>query len=242
MILRGEAFPGASVTLMEIDVFSSLPDDVIKVLSNQCQWRRYRARQPVLSYQDTACEAFFVKSGRVRITYFSALGREIALGDVGQGGMFGEISALDGRPRSADVVALTDTLIAVMPGVVFREMLHQHASVAEAVLLHLAALVRSTTERIYELSTLPVPYRVQAEILRLGRQNTDGPNRAVIVPAPKHNEIASRVSANREAVTREFGALRQAGLLQHLDHALVIPDMDRLRRHFSRGLGAQPNG
>jgi CRP-like cAMP-binding protein len=142
--------------------------------------------------------------------------------------MFGELSAIDGRPRSADVVALTDSLVASMPSPVFWETLRRHESVTAATLQRLAVLVRLMTERVIELSTLPVPHRIQAEMLRLARNHAQGRKIAIIAPAPTHSAIASRVSTNREAVTRELGELGRAGLLVRRRDALIVPDVDTL--------------
>jgi hypothetical protein len=67
-------------------------------------------------------------------------------------------------------------------------------------------------------------------LLRLAREAGVEGNTAVIQPAPKHSDLASKVSTYREQVTRELSAMVKQGLLQRRDGALVIPDVARLER------------
>ena len=64
--------------------------------------------QIILGYQDDSREVFFVVRGQVRVTFFSECGREVSFRDLPAGEMFGELSAIDGLPRSCTVVALTE--------------------------------------------------------------------------------------------------------------------------------------
>jgi CRP-like cAMP-binding protein len=85
-------------------------------------------------------------------------------------------------------------------------------------------------ERVIELSTLGVQNRIHAELLRLAADAGVLDNTARLSPAPTHAEIASRVSTNREQVTREFSALARGGLLRKERNALVVLDVARLQR------------
>jgi CRP-like cAMP-binding protein len=154
----------------------------------------------------------------------------VSFRDIGAGDFFGEVAAIDGAPRSADVVALESTLLAAMPPAVFRRLLREEPAVAERMLLRLVGLVRALSERVIDLSTLGVQNRIHAELLRLAREAGISGNAARIDPAPKHTEIASRVSTYREQVTRELSALVKLGVLERGEHALVVRDVAALER------------
>ena len=171
---------------------------------------------------------FFVVQGQVRVTFFSACGREVSFRDLPSGETFGELSAIDGLPRSCTVVALTDTMIAVMPASLLWELLRAHESVNACVLRRLTRLVRALSERVIEFSTLTVRKRLQVELLRLAREATPGKKRAVIFPAPTHAKFATRVSSHREAVTRGLGELARAGIIEKRYGTLVIRDVEAL--------------
>jgi CRP-like cAMP-binding protein len=105
-------------------------------------------------------------------------------------------------------------------------------------LQRLAGLVRGLSERVIDLSTLGVQNRIHAELLRLAREAGVAGNTARIEPAPKHVDIAGRVSTYREQVTRELSALVKAGIVERGEHALVIRDLARLERLVQEVRGA----
>jgi CRP/FNR family transcriptional regulator, cyclic AMP receptor protein len=152
----------------------------------------------------------------------------VSFRDLPAGEMFGELSAIDGLPRSCSVVALTDTLVAVMSASLFWDLLRGHESVNAYILRRLTRLVRVLSERVVEFSTLTVQQRIQAELLRLARETAPGQKCAVIVSAPTHGELASRLSTHREAVTRGLGELARAGIIEKRRGGLVIRNVEAL--------------
>ncbi len=227
----------ASETLSGIELFKSLPAPDIAALVKRCQWRRYGAGQEIVGHLDDTKDVYFIVTGAVRVTVFSLSGKEVAFRDMRVGESFGELAAIDGGPRSANVAALADSLIASMPANVFTQTLASHPEVAGAVMRHLTRLVRRLSDRVFEISTLAVRNRIHAELLRLARRNMDDDNTARISPAPTHADIASRVSTHREAVTREFNALTRAGLIGRKSGAIVIRDVAALARMVEEVLG-----
>ena len=119
---------------------------------------------------DIGCEVYFVVAGTLRITAAVGRGRRIIFHDIAVGEVFGEHSAIDGHERLADVRALRESLIASMPGEVFRSIVSSHASVRERLLQRLARSVRELTERLLELGAQPVQRRVRNAQRWRGRQ------------------------------------------------------------------------
>jgi CRP-like cAMP-binding protein len=226
--------------LANFEIFQGLPDEVVETYSKQCLWRRYDAHQTLIEHEDTSRNVFFISFGRARVTHFSASGREISFRDLGPGEIFGEIAAIDGLPRSVSVVALTKMMVAVMPPGVFLELLRRYDQSATAMMLQLTRLIRCLSERVVEFSTFRVQHRIHAELLRLAWKSSPGQKTAVIFPAPTHNDIATRISTHREAVTRELGNLCRAGLLEQRRGSLFILDVDKLSRRHCHGNSGAP--
>lgn len=217
-------------TLFGIDIFRTLSPDDSRAVASRCHWHRYAAGQQILSHQDTSTEVYFIVGGKVRVTLCSPSGREVTFRDLGSGQMFGDLSAIDGRARSANVVALVDSLVAAMPASAFREVRHRYPEVGEAVLQETVSLVRHLSERVFEFGALGVKNRIHAELLRLASEHMRDERSAEIRPAPLHADIASRVSTHREAVSRELSELQRAGLVERRAGALIIHDVPRLAR------------
>lgn len=215
---------------MRVRLLDGLPKPAVAQLAQQCRWRRIAATQRVISREAQDQDVYLIVAGRVRVTSFSASGRQVTYRDIAAGDWFGDFAAIDGMPRSADVDALEDSVVAVMSPAVFRNLLHAHPDACERVLRRLVGSVRDLTERIFDLSTLGVQNRVHAELLRLGKQMGVKANAARIDPVPTHAEIASQVGTYREQVTREISAMVKQGLIQRSGRALVIPDVARLEK------------
>ena len=195
-----------------------------------CRWRRYGADEQIIDHESESSDLCFVVEGRVRVVNYSASGREITLDDIAAGEYFGELAAIDGQPRSANVMSLKSTLIATLPRAQFRELVETHPKLGFQIMERLASMVRHSTERIMNLSTLAANNRVLTELLREARANMSGANEASISPIPVHGDLASRISTTRETVARVFGDLTRQGVLVRTKKALVVKDVARLAR------------
>jgi CRP/FNR family transcriptional regulator, cyclic AMP receptor protein len=222
--------PPSGLRLGGVTLLEGLAPERLHALARECAWRNYGRAQQILSRDAATTDVYLIVAGRVRATTFSSEGREVAFRELAAGDYFGEVSAIDGQPRSADVFALEDTLVASMPPCTFRSLLEHEPVVAERVLRRLAHLVRDLSERVIHMSTLSVAERVCAELLRLAGDSGFTGNVARLKPGPRHADIASRVGTYREQVTRELSALVRAGVLEREPDALVIRDVGMLAR------------
>lgn len=220
----------SSLGLRSIALLEGLAPERLAAIARECAWRNYEAGQHIISRDAGDRDVYLIVSGRARVTTYSAAGRQVTFRDFGAGEHFGEVAAIDGMPRSADVVALESALVGSLPRAAFGRLLRDEPAVAERLLRDLAALVRQLSERVIDLSTLGVHQRLYAEVLRLAREAGVRGNRARIEPAPKHAELASQVSTYREQVTRELSALARAGVLGKDGRALVVLDVARLEK------------
>lgn len=193
-----------------------------------CAFNRYSSQEQIIDRDSESRDVFFVVEGRVRVVLYSLSGREVTLDDLESGNYFGQLAALDGHPRSASVMALESTLVATMRPTHFMNMLAEHPSIAMKVMLEFTRIIRASTDRIMDLSTLGANNRVHAELLRQARVVGTDENVARITPIPVHSDIASRVSTTRETVARVLNDLARKKLVERQKNALVILDVDRL--------------
>jgi CRP-like cAMP-binding protein len=225
----------ANRALLGIELFKDLSDGERDAVAAQCRWRNYFVDQLVIGHKDPSTDVYFIATGRVRVTVFSPKGKEVSFRDLGAGASFGELAAFDGRPRSANVVALGDTLLGSMPAETLRAVLTEHPKVADRMMSYLADLVRKLSDRVVEFSVLAVKNRIHAELLRLAREHGIDDNAALISPSPTHAVIATRISTHRERVTRELAQLARDGVIKRRRGALEVLDIDRLSRLVEAG-------
>lgn len=179
---------------------------------------------------DDSGNVCLVVEGSVRVVNHSLGGREISFDDIPAGGFLGELSAIDGQPRSATVEALEDTLCAFVSPTVFFDLIAANRELTRSLLLRMVKIIRRSTDRIMDLSTLGANNRVHAELLRLAKNNLKRDNTAEITPMPVHGDIAARVSTTRETVARVLSDLARDGIVERRPNALVISNFKALER------------
>jgi CRP-like cAMP-binding protein len=117
----------------------------------------------------------------------------------------------------------------LLPRAEFEALLDASPGFALALLRHLSGSLRRVTERVFELSTMLVRDRLLRELLRRARDGAEpGADRAELSPAPTHLDLASRIGANREAVSREMSRLSAAGVIKRRGRRLEVPSLARL--------------
>src|SRR5258706_3323484 len=213
----------ALLGLQKVDLFKGLDGASLREIALQCKWTRCKRNDYVIRRQATDRDVYFVIAGMVRVTAAAGRGRKIILRDVAAGDMVGEHSAIDGRARFADVVAVRESFLASMPPEAFRAILANHPSVRERLLRRLSCSVRELADRLLELGAPRVAQLGPAEVVRLARgvQSPSSSRRQAsrLARAPTHYEIASPVGTSREEVTREFSRLARQGLVERQGRA-----------------------
>lgn len=223
--------------LRRVNILSGLPVQSFEHLAKTCSWREYAAGEEICGYQDQLTDVLFLLAGKARVIIYSAEGKAVLFVDLAPATMFGEIAAIDGKPRSASVEALEPCSVASLPTRKFQELLIIEPSVALATLRHLTAEVRRLSERIFEFSTMVVQNRIQAELIRLANEGQKSNGQILLVPAPSLSDIANRISTHREAVSREISRLASLGLLRRDRDGLRITDLDGLKGLLERARG-----
>ncbi|WP_439816185.1 Crp/Fnr family transcriptional regulator [Zavarzinia sp. CC-PAN008] len=203
-------------------------------IEQACRWHRFGAGEQILNRESESRDVFFVVEGKVQVVNFSLSGREIAYGSIASGGYFGELSAIDGEPRSASVVAQTECLLASLAPDLFVSLLMRHPSIALSVIEKMARIIRICDDRIMDLSTLGAHQRVYVELLRLAKPDPLRPDSWMIWPVPTQASIAGLASTTRETVARVIGQLQASGIVQRKHKTLYLRDMDKLRRLSER--------
>lgn len=230
-------FEPSAETLLGISLFQSLDHDQRAALAGRCRGWRYPARHEIIRHADRTDEVYFLVAGRVRATLLSRSGREVAFRDMEPGAVFGDLSAIDGQPRGANVITLAQSTVLCMTSAAFHEALAAHPPMMSAMMRELSQLVRRLSDRVVEFSTLGVDNRIHAELLRLAKQRPRQGNTVEISDPPTHADIASRVATRRESVSKEIGHLADQGLVERRPGALVLRDLERLEAMVDEAMG-----
>lgn len=202
----------------------------------RCRWRRFEVDEILVDFDDLSTDVYFIMAGEVRILIRTQSGKEVILAEMRGGELFGELAAIDGIKRSANVTALTRGEVCIMPAGVFREIVFAAPPVADRLLRLLAKRVRDLSGRIMEHSVLDLRHRLYSELLRLSSPRAGSDGERVVTPPPFHHVLAARIGCRREQVTREFTTLSQEGLVDRTRGALVIRRPEVLQQRIAQAL------
>jgi CRP/FNR family transcriptional regulator, cyclic AMP receptor protein len=225
-----------SNTLAQIPLFKSLDEATLKAFDSRVRWARFEESELVIDYDDATNDVYFIVSGQVRVLYRTITGKEVILAEPGAGQFFGELSAIDGVGRSANVTALNRSQMCIMPGPVFMDLVTSAPSVCRQILTILASRIRFLNTRLAEHSFLQTTHRLYAELIRLSQPRSGHPSQRVVSPPPFHHDLAARIGCRREAVSRELSALEKEGLVEKTRGALALLDPDELNKRISAAL------
>lgn len=220
-------------TLCSIPLFSSMDAGLGEQYAKSCIWKEYNEHELVIDEDDETRDLRCVINGKVRIISRIAVGKEVILGEMGDGEYFGEIAAIDDETRSATVTTLTRTKLCIVPQKIFHQILCDSKEVNFAVLRVLTQRVRTLNFRLAEQSFLQAKHRLYAEILRLSKPRMGHEGQRSISPPPIQRELAERIGTRREVASRELNALEKQGIILKTRGALVLIDVPELQRRIS---------
>ena len=192
---------------------------------------RFRRGQALFTEGDLAERVFIIERGWVMISSIAPSGREIVLGIRGPGDVIGDLSALDGAPRSASALAVGDVEATVAPGSTLTRALTDPAT-AKELLRILAVRLRDSDRKRLEFAALDTLGRVAWRLQELGERFGQESSEGIEVDLPLSQEqLASWCGASREATVKALAALRSLGCITTGRRSVLIRDLEALRRH-----------
>ncbi|MCB1385481.1 MAG: Crp/Fnr family transcriptional regulator [Nitratireductor sp.] len=221
--------------LTEIPLFKSMTKEQAARYGRSCSWRDYGEHELVIDIEDESTDVRFIVTGSVRIIIRMAVGKEVILSEMNEGSYFGEISAIDNSPRSANVTTLTRSRICTMPASTFRAILREVPEVAMEILTLMANRIRSLNMRLAEHSFLQAKHRLYSELLRLSKPRAANATHRIVSPPPTQRELAERIGTRREVVSRELNSLERQGHIQKARGGIIILNVGELQHRISEG-------
>ena len=140
--------------LQQVSLFASQDDETLQLLEAKLRKCAFKQGQAILGQNDPGADLYLIQSGHVAVHIIAQNGEKIRLRTMGPGECFGELSLLDGSPRSADVSADSDCQLLALSRDDFLAFFSTHPRVAEALIGLLAGRVRHLTERMQRAGLL----------------------------------------------------------------------------------------
>jgi len=214
--------------------FMGLPEPARLALWPLLRLRRLNDGQPVFLRGESGGGWFGVVDGALQVSGSSADGKRVTLALLEPGNWVGEVSALDGRERTHDVVAHGSTLIAALSQPRFEDWTAAHPGVREQFIALLCSRLRQTYAFVEELQTLSKPALIARRLLVLahsfGEIDAAGSGGSTELSVRLSQEdIATLLGLSRQRINQEMQRLAQLGIAEASYGQVRIHDLEALR-------------
>ncbi len=221
------------ITMLKmVPLFSSLKDEELEAINRAVFTKKYLKDQMILLADEEGDTLFIIIRGKVKITSFAENGKEVIFSIMSEGDFFGDMSLLDGKPRSASVISIEDSELCLLRREEFNRLIENHPGIALKLLKELTSRLRRADERIESLALLDVSGRIAGILLQLSEESGKRlPDGGVIIRSrPTHQELANMVGTTRETVTRILSQLEQKNYIVMTGKSVTISNPDIFKR------------
>lgn len=205
-------------------LFRALDERERHDLASHAQPRTFAANEPIFHVGEPGHSMMGVVVGTVRISLPAPKGREVILADLPPGELFGEIALLDGKPRSANAIALTRCELLVLERRDVLPFLEHSPTACVNLMQLLCARIRRSDERMAEIAFFDLPARLARALLRYPAQD-HGPRKLSL----SQRELAELSGATRENVNRCLREWQRSGILELKNRWTIILKPEALR-------------
>ena len=222
--------PGVCVgTLKKVPLFADIDDAVLEQVCGSVRPLTLKAGELLFSQGDPGETLYLIESGRLKVYAQGPNEQEILLDIVSEGHVIGELALLDGKPRSASVLALEDSDLLALDREPFMAHLHQSAETAIRLLIHLAEMLRQRVLETETSSEINSQARLAHTLLFLAeREGRIEPG--VVTSTLRKKTLAAATGASEEWVTQMLNDWCREGVIGMTGtRRLLLHDVDALR-------------
>jgi CRP/FNR family transcriptional regulator, cyclic AMP receptor protein len=208
-------------------LISTLPERALDDLVKFSTIGRFEPHQAIFSKGDPGDSLYGILSGRVRIYSTSPDGAEITLNVQEPGELCGEIALLDGNPRTASAAAMEHVDLLRIHRDHFLPYVRSNPDLVLGMLSLVCQRLRWTTSVIEDTAFLAFPARLAKRLLLLAEHYRKTAERDVTI-AISQQDLGSMVGAGREAINKQLGLWRSAGIVDTGRGSIVIRNCEAL--------------
>lgn len=210
--------PTASISFNNIPLFKNVKPEQLEYLNGLAHTFTYPKNSIIINQGAQTQSLYIVLEGRLKVLASDEEGRQTLLAFLNEGDFFGELSLLDGQPRSATVMTVESTKLLCLTAEGFQQFIEHFPESLFPMLSALATRLRVLDDTICSLSTLDVYGRVARVLLSQAKEE----NGVLVTPRMTHQEIAEMVGSSREMVSRIMKDLRHGDYIGTNEHKQIV--------------------
>ncbi len=216
-------------------MLSQLDEDQLEELSSWIKDLEYSQGELIYLPGEPSESVYFLKKGRVKLSYRGPAGKEFTVSILDEGEPFGEMSVVGEEDRSLKAEALDDVVLCTVSKRDFLHFTDQNPSLSLSVAKKIGQHRREIENSLADLLFKDVPSRLATTLRQLadeyGEESGDG---VKIKPALTHDEIAKLIGSTRETTTSNLNEFESEGLIEKGRGNIVIKDVSGLKARASR--------
>jgi len=216
--------PGDALT--GVEMFAGLEPEVRQRVVAAAVPRSYRKGQMLCVENDPGESLIVLKRGAVAVYRTSQSGERAMLTVLRPPGVLGEVSLLDGSPRSASAEAIEDCTTLALSRAAFMDLVHSNPKILDAVMRSLGVLIRRLTEQNADHVFLDLPGRVAKALVWLAADN----HAPMVTIELNQSQLAEMAGGSRQSVNQAIGSFASRGWLRTEGRRIVVTDLAALRR------------
>jgi len=220
-------------------LFRALPPPAIERLASYMQPRKVARGGLIFAKGDADTGLMGILAGSVMIGVASASGRAMALNIIHPGEIFGEISLLDGHPRTTDATAMSDCDLVVFERRDFIPFLRSEPQLGLRFIEILCARLRRTSQQVQDMTFLDLPTRLAKTLLLLTAAAIEAPAAKGHVAITQH-EISQIIGQSRESTNRQLRAWAKHGWIRLHRGGVSLLQLEKLAEVAAEGLKCGP--
>jgi CRP/FNR family transcriptional regulator, cyclic AMP receptor protein len=226
------AMPPTRPTPVNTSLLSGLPEHLSESLFTKATPVKLAADETLFMAGDAGDGCYRVEDGLLKVIMMSRAGGERILAFLGSGAIVGELSIIDGLPRSASVVAVRNSELSFLSRAAFEDFARAHGEVYKSLVALLAARLRETDAVIAAGSFLPLRGRVAVTLLELAHEfgQDVGSGRIVIRQKIGQADLAAMAGIARENVSRILNDWKRRKLVSRLSGYYCLENKAQLQR------------
>jgi CRP/FNR family transcriptional regulator, cyclic AMP receptor protein len=215
--------------------WTDLPPAISSDLFSSATVQTLRAGETLFKAGDKGTGFYRLEKGALKVILTSPQGEQRIVALLTSGAIVGDLSMIDGLPRSASVVAVTAAELSFVSRAAFMDCTNQHPEIYHYLTSLLANRLRETDETIAALAFLTVKGRVARALLEIARvlgKDSGSGGEILIEQMISQRELASMAGVARENVNRVLAGWKRQKLVATSHQNLFIHDMSRLEREM----------
>jgi CRP/FNR family transcriptional regulator, cyclic AMP receptor protein len=221
-----------SIGAADRNLLSRLPEQLLTRLFDRATTVRLKSDEVLFLAGDTGDGCYRVDDGLLKVAMMSRAGKERILAFLGRGTIVGEMSVIDGLPRSASVMAVRPSVLSFLTRTAFEDFANKNPEVYRFLLTVLAGRLRETDTTIAAGTFLALRGRVACTLLDLAQEfgQDVGSGRVVIHQKIGQSDLAAMAGIARESVSRILHDWERRKLVSRLSGYYCIEHKAQLQK------------